>query len=85
MLPHSHRIMFAHGDLRPANTMVKDGNVTAIIDWEVSGWYPEYWDFAKALLIWHWQNDCTDAVMQIFPSYHAEYLMHSFLMEKLLI
>ena len=85
MLPHSHRILFAHGDLRPHNIMVKDGNVAAIIDWERSGWYPEYWDYAKALLIWHWQNDWTDYLVQILEPYHAEYFMHSFLMEKLLI
>jgi hypothetical protein len=23
--------------------------VTALIDWEMSGWYPEYWEFVKAL------------------------------------
>ncbi|KAJ5797005.1 uncharacterized protein N7518_005545 [Penicillium psychrosexuale] len=85
MLPESHRILFAHGDFRPQNIMVKDGNVTAIIDWELSGWYPEYWDFAKALLIWFYQNDWTDYVVQILQPYHAEFLMHSFLMEKLLL
>jgi aminoglycoside phosphotransferase (APT) family kinase protein len=49
-----------HGDLHPRNIMVKwegakdegDGHgggnrirVTALIDWELSGWYPEYWEF----------------------------------------
>ncbi|KXX83131.1 hypothetical protein MMYC01_200349 [Madurella mycetomatis] len=23
--------------------------ITALIDWEMSGWYPEYWEFVKAL------------------------------------
>lgn len=85
LLPESHGIYFTHGDLRPPNIMVKDGYVVAIIDWELSGWYPEYWEFAKALLIWRWQNDWTDYLMQILQPYHAEYFMHSFLMEKLLV
>ena len=85
MLSVSRRILFAHSDLRPQNIIVKDGKVAAIIDWERSGWYPEYWEYAKALLVWHWQSDWTDYLVQILQPYHAEYFMHSFLMEKLLI
>ncbi|KAH7876988.1 kinase-like protein [Lentinula edodes] len=44
-----HRICFTHGDLTPRNIFVQGGNVTAIIDWEESGWYPEHWEFVKAL------------------------------------
>ncbi|KAJ5154949.1 uncharacterized protein N7500_010388 [Penicillium coprophilum] len=85
MLPTSHSIVFAHGDLRPQNIMVKNGYVVAIIDWELSGWYPEYWEFAKTLLIWGCQNDWTEYVVRILQPYHAQYFMHQFLMEKLLI
>ena len=45
---HEHEIVFTQGDLRPDNIMVKKGRVTAIIDWEMAGWYPDYWEFAKA-------------------------------------
>ncbi|KAJ5563650.1 hypothetical protein N7535_008814, partial [Penicillium sp. DV-2018c] len=65
MLSQSHEIVFTHGDLRPQNIMIKEGSVVAIIDWELSGWYPEYWEFAKAFLIWRWQNDWTDYLMKI--------------------
>lgn len=27
----------------------KHVKVIAVIDWDKSGWYPEYWEFAKAL------------------------------------
>ncbi|KNG86163.1 hypothetical protein ANOM_006587 [Aspergillus nomiae NRRL 13137] len=38
MIAHKERhVAFAHGDLRPPNIMIKDGNVAAIIDWELSG------------------------------------------------
>ncbi len=45
--------VFAHGDLRTANIIVdldQDGmyQISWIIDWERSGFYPEQWDFIKA-------------------------------------
>ncbi|KAI4930899.1 uncharacterized protein J4E92_004733 [Alternaria infectoria] len=54
---HKHGIVFTHGDLRPDNIIVKDGRVAAVIDWEMSGWYPEYWEFAKAFYIEWFVND----------------------------
>lgn len=44
-----HRIVFSHGDLGFHNILVRDGHITAILDWEYSGWYPEHWDFCKSL------------------------------------
>ncbi|KAK6814169.1 hypothetical protein RU639_010108 [Aspergillus parasiticus] len=73
-----HQIVFTHGDFRPQNIMVKDGNVTGIIDWELSGWYPEYWEFAKALNIWRWQNDWGDYLLDILQPYYAENSFYSF-------
>lgn len=48
------RIVFIHGDIRPANIMVQyeDGariQVTGLIDWEMSGFYPEGLECVKAL------------------------------------
>ncbi|KAJ3984097.1 kinase-like protein [Lentinula detonsa] len=44
-----HRICFTHGDLAPRNIFVEGDTVTAIIDWEESGWYPEYWETVKGM------------------------------------
>lgn len=54
LMPESTNVVLTHGDLRPANIMVKIGDdmtwkVTAIIDWESSGFYPEYWETVKAM------------------------------------
>jgi aminoglycoside phosphotransferase (APT) family kinase protein len=54
---HKHRAVFTRADFRPANIIVKDGHVAGIIDRELAGWYPEYWEFVKALYMWYWQND----------------------------
>lgn len=54
LIPTSQvKCVFTHGDIRPANIMVRkedDGSwqVAAIIDWEASGFYPEYWECVKA-------------------------------------
>lgn len=73
-----HHIVFAHGDFRPQNIMVKDGIVTGIIDWELSGWYPEYWEFAKSLHAWRWQNDWGEYLMDILRPYYPEHAFYSF-------
>jgi len=39
---------FTHGDLNPSNVIVREGNVVGIIDWEFSGWYPQYWEYTSA-------------------------------------
>ena len=51
--PQNATIIFSHGDLRPENIMVQGdqhGNykITGILDWEKSGFYPDYFECLKA-------------------------------------
>ncbi|KAI0743236.1 kinase-like domain-containing protein [Irpex lacteus] len=40
----AHRVCFTHNDFHPGNILVDDEyNVTALVDWEMSAWMPEYW------------------------------------------
>lgn len=54
-MKEDHKLVMTHGDLHPRNIMVewgqggKDIKVTCILDWEMAGWYPEHWEFVKAL------------------------------------
>lgn len=63
---------FTHGDLQRKNIVVsnvtseaggEDGKVAGdfkvtIIDWEVAGWYPSYWEFSRALFACgRWDDD----------------------------
>lgn len=43
-----YSIRFTHGDLGVQNILIRDGKIVAILDWECSGWYPEYWEYTKA-------------------------------------
>lgn len=49
----SVQCVFTHSDFRPANIMVEKGEdgawkVVSVVDWESSGFYPEYWESVKA-------------------------------------
>lgn len=47
-LPRSSTTVFTHGDLTPRNIMVDScGWITGILDWELAGWYPDYWEHAN--------------------------------------
>ena len=70
-----HTIVFSHGDFNPWNILVTyDGHLSAILDWESAGWYPEYWDFTTTLM---WQRPGTfwfEIVMALMEGKYSEEL-----------
>lgn len=54
---NEHRTVLAHGDLSPRNIIIKDGRIQGLLDWEFSGWYPEYWEYVK---FFDRHTDCKD-------------------------
>ncbi|KAI0677723.1 kinase-like protein [Trametes maxima] len=46
-----HAIVFTHGDVAPRNVVVDGGSdrVMALLDWQQAGWYPEHWEWVKAI------------------------------------
>ncbi|KAJ6007421.1 hypothetical protein N7540_011397 [Penicillium herquei] len=76
----NHEIVFTHGDLALRNILVDGGHVTAILDWEYAGWYPEYWDYILALRHLTPMPYWPDYLPRIFPRpYEVEYIGMSFL------
>lgn len=81
-----HHIFFTHADLNPRNILVnravwQDGSlgwrVTGIVDWEMAGYYPEYWEYTKALyerFRWtrRYQN-MIHCLFRVFGDYSKEY------------
>ncbi|RAH54974.1 kinase-like protein [Aspergillus piperis CBS 112811] len=45
------KFVLTHGDLSARNIMVQDGQLTGIVDWAYSGFFPEYMEYALATVI----------------------------------
>jgi aminoglycoside phosphotransferase len=48
-MKNNHKLHFTHGDLGVHNILAENGRITAIIDWEFAGWYPEYREYVKMI------------------------------------
>ena len=51
-----HEIVFTHNDFAPRNILVEGSKVVAVLDWQRSGFYPEYWEYCKALWRPEWDS-----------------------------
>ncbi|KAH8910486.1 hypothetical protein BR93DRAFT_923192 [Coniochaeta sp. PMI_546] len=48
ILPRSDISVFTHGDIGPRNIMVDEtGHISGLLDWESSGWFPDYWEMTQ--------------------------------------
>ncbi|KAF4593581.1 hypothetical protein EYR40_008368 [Pleurotus pulmonarius] len=79
MLRSDHQIVFSHADFHPRNIMVVDApggliQLSGILDWEASGFYPEYWELLKAMNTRSVRDDNTwwDHLPQCILGYDAE-------------
>lgn len=74
-----HEIVFTHADLNPRNILIdkvaipggkKSWRVTGIVDWETAGYYPEYWDFTKAMFEgFRWPLRYNDLIEKVFGGF----------------
>ena len=69
-----HNIVLTHGDLAAWNILVdeKTHRLVGIIDWEYSGWYPEYWEYACALRPSRAFPKIVAFFEKVFPEYQEE-------------
>lgn len=80
-LRDDHEVVFTHGDLAPRNIIIDEQcHVKAILDWEFGGWYPEHWEYIKALGDLFSVKDWPEYLPLILPpKYEIEYIGMSFL------
>ncbi|KAL6248786.1 hypothetical protein RBB50_003848 [Rhinocladiella similis] len=72
--PKPYSLKFTHANLCPKNILVDDaGRIVALIGWESSGWYPEYWEYTQMC---HstpkTMGDWLDAMCHVIPRYDQE-------------
>ncbi|CAG8104885.1 unnamed protein product [Penicillium nalgiovense] len=73
-------MVFTHGDLAPRNILVDDhGHVTAVLDWELAGWHPEWVETVRAYTFCNDIPGWTAYLSAVFPPNHAtEYMAVAF-------
>ncbi|POR36300.1 Uncharacterized protein TPAR_03500 [Tolypocladium paradoxum] len=73
----SSAFVLTHGDLAPRNILVYDGVMTGIVDWEASGFFPEYAEYAfvKQLVYQEhkWWIPILDEVLQLCLEQRLEF------------
>jgi aminoglycoside phosphotransferase len=74
LLPDSHGIVFSHADISWENILVErtTGDVTGIVDWEMAGFWPDWWEYRKALFASRDVKWWRDIVMQVMQEYSTE-------------
>ena len=83
MMKDNHSIVFSHGDMHAHNILIQDGHVVGILDWEMAGWYPEYWEWCKALWAENWEMEgwCT-SLKEFLQPYDYEYALDRLLLSN---
>jgi Phosphotransferase enzyme family len=78
-LPDDCPIIFTHADVSYEHIFVDEvnGNVTGIIDWEMAGFLPAWWEYRKALYGSRQQPWWIDLVKSVMPSYRKEFEVDS--------
>lgn len=74
-LSDSYEVYFTHADLGCDHIFVEPqtGRVTGIIDWEMAGFWPEWWEYRKALYTSRQHTRWwVDLVRSILPHYDDE-------------
>ena len=67
-----HMVYFTHADLGPTNILVNNGRLSGIVDWEMAGWYPEYWELSKSLYFSYSWTLWRKTIMAVLPGYDEE-------------
>lgn len=68
-LPDGAGVVLTHADLHPSNILISDespAKLVALVDWRQSGWYPDYWEFCKAVFTAEIGGEWMERYMPLF-------------------
>lgn len=84
-LTDGHEIVFTHADFSSRNILVDVENcqVTAVLDWEFSGWYPEWWEHFTAYSSFQKGKDWGEYLCHILPPQYDREFVSMFYVSKL--
>lgn len=69
----NHKIVFTHGDLHPGNIIVRADGTVVLLDWGRAGFWPEYWEFYRALFNPPWRASWDRMVEKFIPPFYVEH------------
>jgi hypothetical protein len=74
MRAYRHKVVFTHGDMAGDHILVEPvtGAITGILDWEMAGWLPEYWEYLKARSGWRYEDWWVSLLKGVLTSYDDE-------------
>ncbi|KAF5549986.1 kinase-like domain-containing protein [Fusarium mexicanum] len=64
-----HDIEFTHSDINMRNVLMHNGRISGIVDWENSGWFPDYWEYTKAHYVTKLNKRWLAVVDRIFENF----------------
>ncbi|KAF5614796.1 kinase-like domain protein [Fusarium sp. NRRL 52700] len=64
-----HNIVFTHSDINMRNVLIHNGRISGIVDWENSGWFPDYWEYTKAHYVTKLNKRWLAVVDQVFETF----------------
>ncbi|KAL4936823.1 hypothetical protein BDV06DRAFT_204158 [Aspergillus oleicola] len=67
-----HEIVFTHADFHPRNMVVRSDGTVVILDWGLAGFWPEYWEFYRALFSHSWRASWDGMVEKFTGGYYIE-------------
>ncbi|EKJ72989.1 hypothetical protein FPSE_06777 [Fusarium pseudograminearum CS3096] len=72
-----HQIVLTHADINMRNILYHNGRISGIIDKENAGWFPDYWEYTKALYVTkvnrRWLS-MMDRVFATFGDFREDYV-----------
>ena len=73
-----HKPVFTHGDLSGGNIRLREDGTVTLLDWQYSGWHPEFWEYCNAVQLSFREGDWILWVSEYLEEYHAElgWMMH---------
>lgn len=72
------RVVFTHSDIMPRNILIDSRRkIVALLDWEMSGWMPEQWEYLKAMWIGQYDPGWPEFVAMWLDPYDDDLKLHN--------
>lgn len=80
----SKEIVLTHGDLQAGNMLVRDDGTVVLLDWGLSGFYPDYWEFYRAHFNGAWRCDFLRQIERFIPPFYMEAFVMRYIFDQIL-